>query len=207
MVELSKCLRARIEAAFPILLGTILVSSPCATGGLAAPSESALPSLFTGFEPDTDNPYGRINPQAPSAVRDYAFMVGEWACDERLRRDGQWTSFPSRMTGRFYLNGFGIINFTWTPDSASSMTYQYDEAEGVWKITNTGAPRAAHSVWRGAREGDERVARTTATGADGKPGKLRITFHDISQTAFGWRLEALTAGEPFLIRQKTCQRR
>jgi len=163
-------------------------------------------AFFDTYEPNYENPFGQLNPDASDAVADYSFMVGEWLCDERLRQNGEWSSYPSSMRAQYYLNGHGVINFTWTALSASSMAYQYDEARDTWTITNTVSPTAAHTVWSGQREGDARVASLESTGPDGRSVTLRITFDNVTAESFDWRLEALPPSGPFLLREKTCRR-
>ncbi len=170
---------------------------------LASEDEAAT---FSAYEPSPAYPFGQSNPDAPDAVNDYAFMVGDWVCDERRRQDGEWLEYPSSMRGQYYLNGYGLINFTWTPTTASSMSYIYDAGQESWTITNTSSSQAAHSIWTGQRDGEDRIASSRSVGPDGQPVDLQITFNDITESSFSWRLEVETVAGPYVLRTKTCSR-
>jgi hypothetical protein len=86
------------------------------------------------------------------------------------------------------------------------MSYMYDDTAEEWVITNTSSPAPSHTVWRGAREGDARQASLESTGPDGQPVTLRITFDNISDDGFDWRMEAMPPSGPYLLRNKTCTR-
>lgn len=198
----------RNQIARAALLSTMAMTGLAAglTGCQSVSLASEAPTVFNAYEPSATHPFGQLNPDAPEAAADYVFMVGEWNCDERQRRNGEWVSFPSTTMARFYLNGYGITNFTWTPTTASSMTYYYVEADDQWVITNTTSVPGAPTVWIGGREGDAMVAIGEGTSPDGTPISLRITFDNISDESFHWRFDALPPNGPFLLREKTCQR-
>lgn len=165
---------------------------------------SASP-LFDAYEPNVQHPYGRLNPDAPPAVSDYQFMVGDWSCEERRRAGNDWTTQKVTMTARHTLNGYGYWNRTVGPSGISSMLYDYDVSAGAWVIVNANAPEHSHSIWQGHREGVARVARSKQV-RDSRTVNLEIVFDETSDDSFHWRLQAMTPEGAFVLRTKVCQR-
>ena len=49
------------------------------------------------------------NPGAPRELSRFAFLLGEWRCDVRLKReDGTWQSLKATWKGRYILDGYVI---------------------------------------------------------------------------------------------------
>jgi len=193
-------------------LSTLEVMGLTAFGALLGPlpftaAKAGPTDFFQDYEVSQEHLFGRLNPSAPEGTSQYAFMIGSWTCDERIRRGGEWAPFKSFVKGYYFLNGFGIINTTYTGDAVSLMTYEYNPATKTWIITNSNAPEYRHSIWEGVKEGDTMLARTETTAPNGKSATLHITFYDIEADSFQWKLEAQTPGGPFLIREKTCERK
>lgn len=163
--------------------------------------------LFLTYEPSETFPFGRLHPQAPPETTQYAFMIGEWSCDEQRRRPGEpWQTFPSKMVATYFLNGYGIRNYTYMPTAAAAMTYAYDLSNEVWQITNVTAPDFRPTEWVGRQEGDTMIAETESVGPQGTPVTLRITFFNMTSDGYEWRMEAVTPQGPFLLRTKICAR-
>lgn len=182
-----------------LLLASFLLS-PFAFPSAGQPSSTAL---FAQYEPSEAHPFGQLNPAAPAATADYAFMVGTWACEEQRRQPGRdWQAFRSEMRAHFTLNGYGLMNHVYTPTSVSTMTYEYDPDPAHWVIVNATAPSFRHSAWTGRREGDRRIAQRETP--DGRT--FRLTFYDITADHFAWVGEALTPQGAWAFRQKTCTR-
>ena len=168
---------------------------------------TAETSLFLENEPSPKHPFGQMNRNAPSETAHYAFLIGEWACDEQRRRPGEpWQAFTSKMLATFFLNGYGIRNHTYMAHSTSSMMYEYDLGNGTWVITNTTAPEFNHSQWTGKKDGDKMVARRETTAPNGNPLTLQLTFFNISEDQYKWMLEAVTPQGNLALRTKTCTR-
>jgi len=81
------------------------------------------------------------NPQAPEALSRFAFLVGNWRCDARVKvGDGEWQTFQASWRGRFVLDGYAIADeYRMTRDSGElivlGMNFRaYDAARQVWNI-------------------------------------------------------------------------
>lgn len=88
-----------------------------------------------------DLEYGERNPKAPSALSQFAFLVGKWRCDARLKLDHeQWQTFQAEWLGRFILDGHAIADEYRMTDAAGKpivlgMNFRtYDAADKTWNI-------------------------------------------------------------------------
>ena len=55
--------------------------------------------------------YGNRNPQAPPELSQFAFIIGEWRCDVRVKGDdGTWQTYAARWIGRYILDGYAIAD-------------------------------------------------------------------------------------------------
>src|SRR5664279_3389161 len=60
---------------------------------------------------DSDQAFGTINPKAPAALSQFAFLIGKWRCDAKLALgDGTWQTFKGEWVGRFILDGYAIAD-------------------------------------------------------------------------------------------------
>ena len=49
-----------------------------------------------------DQDFGRLNPNAPAELSRFAFLIGRFRCEAKLRSDREeWQTFPAAWTGRF----------------------------------------------------------------------------------------------------------
>jgi len=52
--------------------------------------------------------FGKPNPNAPAALSRFAFLIGRWRCEARVRSDnGEW-QIQATWLGRFILDGYAI---------------------------------------------------------------------------------------------------
>lgn len=66
--------------------------------------DSELKTKFTAYEPSAEHPFGRLNPEAPSETAQFAFMVGEFACDDEvLQMDGSWKKTKAFWTASYMM--------------------------------------------------------------------------------------------------------
>ena len=55
--------------------------------------------------------YGAPNPNAPSELAQFAFLVGNWRCVANILVDqGKWLTFPASWKGRYILSGYAIAD-------------------------------------------------------------------------------------------------
>lgn len=55
--------------------------------------------------------FGRLSPQAPPELAAFAFLIGSWQCNARIKTAaGDWQRFEAEWTGRFILDGHAIAD-------------------------------------------------------------------------------------------------
>lgn len=84
---------------------------------------------------------GSINPKAPQELSRFAFLVGQWRCDARLKsKDGPWQHFHVRWAGQYILDGYAIADeYTMTEPTGAlvvlGMNFRtYDASKRAWHI-------------------------------------------------------------------------
>ena len=62
------------------------------------------------MEPIREN-LGRLNPNAPPNLSLFAFLIGRWECEAKLKvSETTWQTFRATWTGRFVLDGYAIAD-------------------------------------------------------------------------------------------------
>ena len=151
-----------------------------------------------GYAPNPAFPFGRMHPDAPPELEQFAFMVGEFDCiDEIRQQDGSWIKFRAIWNARYFLNGFGIQDEYWTPQFFTSNIRIFDPAAAKWRVTFFRMPGYQSGVWEGVQEGDRLIMRQG--GRTSGPG---LTFYNITENGFDWRSGGDNAGWT-----STCTRR
>ena len=130
---------------------------------------------FLGYEPGPAQPFGRRHPNAPPAVDELAFLVG----DHRFERDGEE---PGRAVTRWVLNGHALQQDAWTADRATSTFWLFDRSQGRWRASSFGLPGYAWTVWDGRIDGGEWVGDLTLQNGAAPPEPRRRT---VAPTADG----------------------
>lgn len=178
----------------PILvLGSCL---SCCTVGAEPADRSAVPEHPSGsdavidqthLEPDmaqaasADHPYGRAHPAAAPQLEQFAFLVGDFDCHERIRREsGAVLAFRARWRGRYILGGFGIQDEYWTARVFATSVRVFDPAADTWVVDFVRMPGYATSSWRGRQRGDRMVMRRPESEQDGP------AFSHITADGFEW---------------------
>lgn len=55
--------------------------------------------------------FGKPNPKAPAALSRFAFLIGRWRCEAKVRMpDGAWQTFEAIWLGRYILDGYAIAD-------------------------------------------------------------------------------------------------
>src|SRR6202140_3392349 len=77
-----------------------------------APAFANRPNFISQKEATTINPhkgYGSSNPKAPPELSQFAFIIGKWRCDARVKgEDGTWQPYQATWVGRYILDGYVI---------------------------------------------------------------------------------------------------
>ena len=173
-----------VDKAFGVawLLGLMLMAGGCAAG-----NESAHRTNLT--------PYGRPHPDAAEELSAFAFLVGSWRCDVRVKNeDGSFESHDATWVARYILDGRVIADeYRETgPDGELirlGATYRsYDKRRGTWvmkwhdALTSTWIDLGPEAL--GGVEFDD--AAITFKHRLPAGGLVRCTFTKIGRDHFTW---------------------
>ncbi|MEE8586667.1 MAG: hypothetical protein V3T83_17640 [Acidobacteriota bacterium] len=169
----------------------------------------AAPAAQDGpYNPTSEHPFGRPNPSAPRQLEQFAFMIGEFDCTDRIRqRDDSWNEFPATWHGYYFLNGLGIIDRYWNGRFATANTRVFDPASGKWKVTFFKMPGYGSGVWEGEKEGDQMVMKQENRRPDGTLTVSRLTFYDITEKSYQWKGERVIGEQATATWTSSCKRR
>jgi hypothetical protein len=153
-----------------------------------------------------DQEFGQPNPNAPAALSRFAFLIGRWRCDAKVRlADGEWQTFQATWLGRFILDGYAIADeYRMTGASGEPIVVgmnirSYDTTKQIWNIKWL---NALAGTW--VDLGPEELGGVTFDGqsiiyAFKEPvaahATARAKYTNISQTHFTWRREKSDDGK------------
>jgi hypothetical protein len=141
----------------------------------------------TRYEPSVAHPYGQSHPEAPAELDQFAFFVGAFSCtDRRLGPDGEWIEFPAIWNGHYFMNGHAIQDQYWAPGFYTSNIRQYDESDGLWRVSFFSEPNYASGSWTGGVEQETIVLTREIAQPDGSTIVSRLTFSEIEDGGFFW---------------------
>jgi hypothetical protein len=144
-----------------------------------------------------DNEYGRPNPKAPPELSQFAFIIGEWLCDVRVKgEDATWQPYQATWVGRYILDGYVIADeYRMTNQSGELVvhgmnfrSYSVEKKTWVMRWLNV-----AGSFWLelgpdnlgGVRVSDKTITFNFIDPS--APNTLnRVTFSSISDSNFAW---------------------
>jgi hypothetical protein len=150
--------------------------------------------------------FGKPNPSAPSALSRFAFLIGRWRCEAKVRSDSQeWQTFPATWLGRFILDGYAIADeYRMTGSSGElivlGMNFRaYDAIKQTWNMKWLNA-LAGTWVDLGPEDLDGvRFDGQSIIYAFKEPvaahAYTRATYTNISRTHFTWRGEKSEDGK------------
>ena len=82
-----------------------------------------------------------MNPQAPVALSLFAFLIGKWRCEAKLKSiGGVWQTYPAQWLGRFILDGYAIADeYRMMRASGETLVLgmnvrTYDAGRRIWNI-------------------------------------------------------------------------
>jgi hypothetical protein len=85
--------------------------------------------------------YGKPNPNAPSQLSTFAFLIGKWNCEVTLKQeDGNSSQLQATWEGRYILDGYVIADEYRMVDASGNllmlgMNYRaYDSETNSWNI-------------------------------------------------------------------------
>lgn len=143
------------------------------------------------YEASGNHPYGRLNPEAPQEVADFAPLIGTCDClSDQRNPDGTWRDTENIVwKWKYIMNGTAVQDETYKPDGAHSGSIrQFIADSSKWYVhyyTNRG-PTTVLPAWEGGKRGDSIVLYREQKAPNGMDGFYRITFSDITETGFKW---------------------
>lgn len=188
---------------------------------------SAAPARYTGEPVEEDSQamkpsdleYGKRNPNAPPELSRFAFLIGKWGCDAKLRReDRTWESLNAIWEGRYILDGYAIADEYRMTTPAGELVVlgmnfrSYDANKKTWNLKWLNA-LAGTWVDLGSEDlGGVKADGKTITYSMKEPlaahRLTRATYTNNSKSHFTWRGERSNDGkewDEFLVIQ--CYRR
>jgi uncharacterized protein (TIGR02246 family) len=160
----------------------------------------AFGQISTEYVASSSNPYGKLNPEAPREVADYAPLIGTCDCISTARNaDGSWAD-PQNMTWKwsYIMNGTAVQDESIKEDgSHSGSIRQFIADSSKWYVhyyTNT-KPLTVLPAWEGGKRGDSIVLYREQKAPNGMDGFYRITFSKINELGFEWLGEWVDSAE------------
>jgi hypothetical protein len=88
-----------------------------------------------------ENEAAQRNPNAPAALSQFAFLVGRWRCEAKVRlANGEWQTLHATWLGRFILDGYAIADeYRMTGSTGELIALglnlrTYDATKNMWNI-------------------------------------------------------------------------
>jgi ketosteroid isomerase-like protein len=157
---------------------------------------------LVNYGPSPENPFGKINPEAPKETADYEDLIGLCDCISTTRNADQSWNKPQKMTWKwsYIMNGFAVQDETIKEDgNHSGSIRQFNADSSRWYVhwySNT-SPSAKFPTWEGGKRGDSIVLYNEQKAPNGVDGYFRITFSEISESGFEWLGEWVNLPETF----------
>jgi hypothetical protein len=146
--------------------------------------------------------YGKPNPNAPKELSQFAFLIGEWQCEVRLKdENGEYRASSATWVCRYTLDGYALTDEfkRFGPDGelvqfgANFRSYNADKNVWVMKWYD-----ALASTWLdlGPEElGGIQVGRASITFKHHVTGGIvRAAFLDMSENRFTWQADFSSDG-------------
>ena len=154
------------------------------------------------YGPSNDNPFGRLNPNAPKEVADYAPLIGICDCVSTTRNPDQSWGTPQKMTWTFkyIMNGMAVQDESYKEDGGHSGSIrQFIADSSKWYVHwfSNNKPSTVLPTWKGGKRGDSIVLYNKQKAPNGLDGFYRLTFSAISEKGFNWIGEWVDTSETF----------
>ena len=160
-----------------------------------------------------ENEYGKPNPKAPPELSQFAFLIGKWRGEAKLKReDGTWESLKASWEGHYILDGYAIADeYRMTTPAGGLLVLglnlrSYDVKKKAWNLKWL---NALDGTWTdlGSEElggvvADEQAISYRMKEPVARHAFTRATYTNISADHFTWRGERSDDGgtwEAFLV--------
>jgi hypothetical protein len=148
----------------------------------------------------------KVNPNAPTELTRFAFLIGDWQCEARIRSaNGEWQTFQATWLGRFILAGYAIADeYRMTSLNGEivvlGMNFRtYDRASNTWNIKWLDARAGTWTDLVSEESGGVTLDEHGISYAFKEPtaahAYTRATYTNISETHFTWRGEKSEDGK------------
>ncbi len=145
------------------------------------------------YESNVNQPFGKVNPNAPQQIKDYQLMIGKHECLSVARNPDQSWGEPVNMiwSFKYIMNGLAIQDTTLKADGNHSGSIRlYDEKNNQWQINYYSSqvnPKAKSlPMWTGGKKDAKLVYYRDQKAPNGTQGYFRLSFYDISANGFKW---------------------
>lgn len=144
--------------------------------------------------------FGKLNPKAPEELSRFAFLIGRWQCEARVKiANGAWQTFAATWFGRFILDGYVIADDYRMTDSFGNVIVlgtnfrSYDAARKTWNLRWLHALTGSWTDLASEELGGVRFEAQSVTYVFKEPAAnhayTRATYRSVSETRFTWRGE------------------
>jgi hypothetical protein len=153
-----------------------------------------------------DQGFGKPNPNAPAELSQFAFLIGNWRCEAKIKLpSGEWQAFQATWSGRYILDGYAIADEYRMTDSSGDLIVlgmnfrTYDATRQIWNIKWL---HALGGTWVDLTS--EEMGRLTFDGQSityafkepmASHAYTRAIYTNISNTHFTWRGEKSDDGK------------
>ena len=144
------------------------------------------------YQPSAENPFGKINPEAPERLADWAPLIGLCDCKSVSRIDqNTWAdTVQMHWTFKYIMNGMAVQDDALKVDgSHGGSIRQYNADSSRWYVHyfSSGSATGPLSYWEGNKKEDGRIVLyKPQTAPNGWDGFYRIIFSEISNDGFNW---------------------
>lgn len=140
----------------------------------------------------SENPFGKLNPDAPKEVADYEKLIGTCECQSVTRvNQTTWADTVAMLwTFKYIMNGMAVQDETLKEDGGySGSIRQFIPDSSYWYVhyfSQLGPTTTLPSWQGGTQDNGDIVLFRDQKAPNGMEGDYRITFSDISNDGFNW---------------------
>jgi hypothetical protein len=159
---------------------------------------SAAGATHTAPMHDIGLEFGKINPNAPAELSQFAFLIGKWRCQAKVRSgERDWQTLQAEWIGRYLLDGHAIADEYRMTDSSGKLIVlgmnfrSYNAAKHTWNIKWLNALSGAWTDLAPSKLGGVHFDGQSISYAFKEPVAehrwTRATYTSLSDTHFTWR--------------------
>jgi len=148
------------------------------------------------YQPSPDSPLEARNPDAPSGIDQYAFLIGDWESEVTLQRgNSESLTYKARWHNHWIADGYVVMQEWRGPYATGIELRSYDADSDIWHGRNIYFPTPGTWYANTAQFIDGRMVVTTIRNdPSGQTSITREIYFDIGQSSFRIRTERSTDG-------------